>query len=38
MSPLTIVHPEPVPPCIAMAEGGPAIAQIARKQVSNNEI
>ena len=35
---LEIVQREPVSPCIAMAEGGLATAQIARKQVSNTEI
>ena len=35
---LAIVQPEPASPCIAMAEGGLATAQIARKQVSNTEI
>ena len=35
---LTIMQPEPVSPCIAMAEGGLATAQIARKQASNTEI
>ena len=35
---LTTVQPEPVSLCIAMAEGGLAKAQIARKQVSNTEI
>ena len=31
MSRLTIVQPEPVSPCIAMAESGLATAQIAKK-------
>ena len=35
---LTIVQPEPVSSCIAMAEDGVTTAQIARKQVSNAEI
>ena len=35
---LTNVQPEPVPPCIAMAEGGLTTARIARKQVSHTEI
>ena len=35
---LTIVQREPVSPCIPMAEGGLATAQIVRKQVSNTEI
>ena len=38
MPTLTIVQPEPVYPCIAMAESGLATAEIARKQVSNTEI
>ena len=39
MSCLTIVPREPVSPCIAMEEGGPATAQFFnRKQVSNTEI
>ena len=32
------VQPEPVSPCIPMAEGGLATTQIARKQASNTEI
>ena len=38
MPSLTIVQPEPVSPCIAVAKGGLATAQIGRKQVSNTEI
>ena len=35
---LTSVQPEPVSSCIAIAEGGLATAQIARKQVSITQI
>ena len=38
MTPLTIVHGEPVSPCIAMVEGGLTLAQIARKQASDTDI
>ena len=34
----SIVQREPVSPCIAMAKGGLATAQIARKQASNTDI
>ena len=34
----TIVQPVPVSPCIAMAKGRLASAQIARKHVGNAEI
>ena len=33
-----IVQREPVSPCIAMAEGSLATAQISRKQASNADI
>ena len=38
MTRLTIVQRGPVSPCIDMAEGGLATAQIARKQASNTDI
>ena len=38
MTRFTIVLHELVSPCIAMAEGGLAAAQIARKQASNTDI
>ena len=38
MTHLTIVQREPAFLCIAMAEGGLATAQIARKQASNTVI
>ena len=38
MTCLIIVQRESVPPCIAMAEGGLATAQIVRKQASNTDI
>ena len=38
MTRLTIVQHEPASPCIAMAEGGLATAQIVRKLASNTDI